>query len=49
MLMLNLRGIIILNFLVHKSGLNLTNNIRYSTNIRFNDLYSQDYAERNHI
>ena len=35
-------------FLVHKSGLNLTNNIRYSINIRFNDLYSQDYAERNY-
>ena len=35
-------------FLVHKSGLNSTKNIRYSINIRFNDLYSRDYAERNY-
>ena len=35
-------------FLVHKSGLNLTKNIRYSINIRFNDLNSQDYAKRNY-
>ena len=35
-------------FLVHKSGLNLSNNIRYSINIRFNDVNSEDYAERNY-
>ena len=35
-------------FLVHKSGLNLSKNIRYSINIRFNDITSQDYAKRNY-
>ena len=35
-------------FLVHKSGLNLSTNIRYSINIRFNDINSQDYADRNY-
>ena len=35
-------------FLVHKSGINLTRNIRYSINIRFNDIHSEDYALRNY-
>ncbi len=34
-------------FSIHKSGINDSNNIRFSLNFRFNDIESQDYADRN--
>jgi len=40
-------AILFSTFSIHKSGINISDKIRFSLNIRFNDIDSEDYADRN--
>lgn len=43
------QALVFSQFLVHKSGLNNSNKIRFSVQLRFNDLGAYDYAKRNYF